>query len=369
MLLRGQNILGYRQYPDDIVEKFVALAAKNGVDIFMIFDGLNDTRNCEVAIRAAKKAGKLVRCSILYTVSPVHTTEKIVQNAKEYIALGADEINIADMAGQCTPAKAYEVIKAVKDATGVPVQFTACSTCGMSDMAVWEAIRAGADMVSTCFSSLSGGSSEPNLEAIVTALKGTPADPGFDLDLLREISRGLEEIGNAHADTRSSFRGVSPDVFKHQIPGGMLSNMESQLRSMNALDRIDEVFKECEIVRHDLGYPPLATPFSQMVGAQATTNVLTGKRYGMLSKENVDYVAGMYGRAPGPVSRELEKMVLGDEPPQQARPGSLLEPGWEKAVEESREFARCEEDVMTYALFPNVAEPFLRRKYGLEEKA
>jgi len=202
-----------------------------------------------------------------------------------------------------------------------------------------------------------------------STLRAVQTPQVFDLDLLREISRGLEEIGNAHADTRSSFRGVSPDVFKHQIPGGMLSNMESQLRSMNALDRIDEVFKECEIVRHDLGYPPLATPFSQMVGAQATTNVLTGKRYGMLSKENVDYVAGMYGRAPGPVSRELEKMVLGDEPPQQARPGSLLEPGWEKAVEESREFARCEEDVMTYALFPNVAEPFLRRKYGLEEKA
>ena len=365
MLLRGQNLVGYRQYADDVVEKFVELAAKNGMDIFVVFDGLNDARNCETAIRAVKKNGKRCYGSILYTVSPIHNTQKLVETAMAYKNQGVDAILLADMAGQMTPEKSYESVKALKEATGLPIQVSYHATGGMAYNACWEAIRAGAEIITCCASSLSGGTSLPSAEVISAMLSGAPCDPGMDLNRLEAIDDEIHKVCNNHMEFRSQFTGVNVKVLKHQVPGGMLSNLESQLKSMNMLNRIDEVFQEVQVVRRDMGYPPLATPFSQMVGAQATTNVMMGKRYGLLSREVKDYVKGAYGKAPGEISQELKDLVLtnGSEVIT-CRPGSLLEPEWEKGKQAVGELARCEEDVMSYILFPNVAEEFLKRKYG-----
>lgn len=365
MLLRGQNLVGYRQYPDDIVEKFVELAAKNGMDIFVVFDGLNDARNCETAIRAVKKTGKMCCASILYTVSPIHNTEKLVETARAYEKMGVDSIYLADMAGQMTPEEAYRNVKALKDAIHLPLWIACHATGGMAQVAYWEAIRAGADNITCCISNLSGGTSVPALEAMTAMLQGTPADTGFDLGPLDEINQYAKHLGEKYSQYKSQFTGVNVQVLTHQIPGGMMSNMENQLKEMRAIDRLDEVFKEVSVVRMDMGYPPLATPFSQMVGAQATANVLTGKRYSIISKEVKEYVKGAYGKTPGPVSEELKKLVLTEGQEEiKCRPGSLLAPEWEKMKQETVGLARCEEDVMTYALFPAVAKEFLTKKYS-----
>lgn len=365
MLLRGQNLVGYRQYADDVVEKFVEAAARAGMDIFEIFDGLNDLRNCELAVKCAKKADRRIQGVILYTISPVHTTEMYVKVAREWEQLGADSILLIDMAGQMTPTSAYKTIKAIKDVIKIPLHFKCHTTGGMADMCYWEGIRAGVDALNTDFSAISYGTAMPAVESWVAALSDTPASTGLDLDLLTDINRHFTMLREKYKDVLSKFTGVDVGVLKHQIPGGMLSNMESQLKMMNAYDRIDEVFAEAQIVRRDLGYPPLATPFSQMVGAQATTNVLTGRRYGTLSKEIQMYVRGMYGRSPGPVSQELKDMVLSGAEPVSVRPGSLVPPEYEKARQESAEFAKYEDDILTYALFPATAPEFLRRKYGI----
>lgn len=366
MLLRGQNLVGYRQYADDIVERFVAAAAKAGIDIFQTFDGLNDIRNCETAIKAIKKSGKELQGVILYTVSPVHTTEKYVAMAKEWEKAGATAVHLVDMAGQMTPYEAYKNVKAVKEAINIPLHFKCHTTGGMADMAYWEAIRAGADVLGTDFSAISYGTSMPAVESWVAALSDTPASTGLDLNLLTEINDYFAMLKEKYKDVLSKFTGVDARVLQHQIPGGMLSNLESQLKMMNAYDRMDEVFVEAQTVRKDLGYPPLATPFSQMVGAQATTNVLTGQRYKMVSREVQNYVRGMYGRAPGPLNPDLVQRVLNGEAPVDCRPGSLVEPEYEKARQESAGFARTEEDILTYALFPATAPAFLKKKYGLE---
>ncbi len=363
MLLRGQNLVGYRQYADDVVEKFVELAAKNGLDIFVVFDGLNDARNCETAIRAVKKNKKTCCGSILYTVSPIHNTEKLVETAMAYKNLGVDYILLADMAGQMTPEESYKSVKALKEATGLPVQVSYHATGGMAYNAYWEAVRAGADILTCCSSNLSGGTSLPSAEVMNAMLKGSPADPGLDMGSLEAVNEQIGEICRNHQDVKSQFTGVNVKVLKHQVPGGMLSNLESQLKAMNMLHRIDEVFEEVQVVRKDMGYPPLATPFSQMVGAQATTNVLTGKRYGLLSREVKDYVRGAYGKAPGEIALELKELALSGGEVITCRPGSLLPPEWEKGVKDSAEFASCEEDVMSYILFPTVAEEYLRKKH------
>lgn len=365
MLLRGQNLVGYRQYPDDIVEKFVELAAKNGMDIFVVFDGLNDARNCETAIRAVKKTGKMCCASILYTVSPIHNTEKLVETARAYEKMGVDSIYLADMAGQMTPEEAYRNVKALKNAVNLPLWIACHATGGMAQVAYWEAIRAGADNITCCISNLSGGTSVPALEAMAAMLQGTPADTGFDLGPLDEINRYAGSLGEKYSQYKSQFTGVNVQVLTHQIPGGMMSSMENQLKEMKAIDRLDEVFKEVSVVRKDMGYPPLATPFSQMVGAQATANVLTGNRYSIISKEVREYVKGAYGKTPGPVSEELKKLVLTEGQEEiTCRPGSLLAPEWEKMKQETAGLARCEEDVMTYTLFPGVAKEFLTKKYS-----
>ena len=365
MLLRGQNLVGYRQYADDVVEKFVELAAKNGLDIFVVFDGLNDERNCETAIRAVKKNGKLCYGSILYTVSPIHNTQKLVETAMAYKRQGVDAILLADMAGQMTPQKSYESVKALKEATGLPIQVSYHATGGMAYNACWEAVRAGAEIITCCSSNLSGGTSLPSAEVLSAMLAGSPCAPGLDLGRLEAIDDQIGAVCQNHQDVKSQFTGVNVKVLKHQVPGGMLSNLENQLRGMNMLHRIEEVFQEVQVVRKDMGYPPLATPFSQMVGAQATANVMMGKRYGLLSREVKDYVKGAYGKAPGEISQDLKDMVLTDGSQViTCRPGSLLEPEWEKGKQESAGLAQCDEDVMSYILFPNVAEEFLKEKYG-----
>lgn len=363
MLLRGQNLVGYRQYPDDIVEKFVECAARAGIDKFLVFDGLNDVRNTEVAVRAVKKNGKTAEANICYTLSPVHTLDSYIRIAKEYEALGVTAIHIEDMAGMMTPGQVADAVREIGKAVRVPIHFHAHCTGGMADICYWEAIKAGASVVDCTVSSLSLGPAHPPVESIVTVLKGTGYEPDMDLDLLEEINSYFKKLREKYKEFESKFTGVDISVLKHQIPGGMLSNLESQLKTMNAESRIDEVFREVHQVRKDFGYPPLATPFAQMVGAQATVNVLTGKRYQMLSKESKNYIRGLYGRPAGEILPELKEAVLGSEPMITQRPGSLLEPGWEKAKSEAATLARTDEDVLTYALFPDVAEKFLKEKY------
>lgn len=367
MVLRGQNLVGYRAYPDDIVERFVSAAARNGVDIFLIFDALEDLRNCETAFAAVKKAGKKIEGSVQYNLSPFATVEKSVENALRQQAMGVSGIHVEDMAGMMTPPAAYELISALKEALDIPVYLHCHCTGGMAEMSYWEAIRAGVDGVDVCVSSLGMGPGHPPVESIIAALRGTPRDTGIDLASFTSLTNDFKELRKKYADHASKLIGVDVGCLQHQIPGGMLSNLESQLRDMHVYDRLPEVLAEVINVRRDMGYPPLATPSSQMCGQQATTNVLTGKKYGMVSKEMVDYCRGMYGNPPGPIAEELMKRALGDEKPISCRPAALLEPGYDKAAQEIGDLATCEEDVLTYALFPTVARPFLEKKRAAEE--
>ncbi len=365
MLLRGQNLVGYHQYPDDIVEKFVELAAKNGIDIFLVFDGLNDVRNTETAIKAVLKYGKRVDANICYTLSPVHTIEKYVQIARQYAGLGVSAIHVEDMAGMVTPNEIFQVIREIKKQVGLPVHFHSHCTGGMADICYWEAIRAGADVVDCNVSALSLGTAHPPVESIAIALKGTVYDPNVDLNLLAEINAYMLQLRDKYSEYASQFTGVDVGVLHHQIPGGMMSNLEGQLKSMNALGRIDEIFAEVHEVQKELGYPPLATPFAQMVGSQATFNVLGGERYKMIPREVQDYVKGLYGRPPGEIAAFLSEKINGQEARFTGRPGSLLEPGWEVLKQEvqGKAHIRTEEDMMTYVMFPPLADEFLQKKY------
>lgn len=365
MVLRAQNLVGYKAYPDDIVEKFVEHAAGAGIDVFLIFDALQDLRNCESAFRAVKKAGKKIEGSVQYNVSPFHTTEVFVQNALEQEKMGAELMHVEDMAGLMTPQAAYELISSLKAALKIPVHLHCHCTGGMAEMAYWEAIRAGVDGLDVCASSMSMGPSQPPVESFITALLGTTRDPGIDVGQFRSINDDFLKLRKKYSDFETKLIGVDVGCLEHQVPGGMLSNLESQLKTMNLYDRLPEVLEEVTRVRADMGYPPLATPSSQMCGAQATTNVLTGQRYSMVSREIKDYCRGMYGKPPGPLDPELLEKALGEEKPYTMRPADMLEPGFEKARAEAGPLARTEEDVLTYALFPNYAPDFLRAKYGV----
>ncbi len=363
MLLRGQNVLGYKQYPDDVVELFVEKAAAAGIDIFLVFDGLHDLRNCETAIRAVKKTGKAVEGNLLYTLSPVHNTELYVRVAREFEAMGCSAVHLEDMAGQMTPAAAYELVRALKSAIRVPLHIHCHCTGGMADLAYWEAIRAGVDTIDTDVSSLALGTAHPPTECFVVALQGLPGDTGLDLALLADINSEFDAIRAKYREFESKFTGVDISVLQHQVPGGMLSNLEHQLKQMGAAERIDEVLAEVHHVRRDFGYPPLGTPFSQIVGVQATMNVLMGERYKMVPKEARDYIRGLYGKPPGAVDAELERQVLGTEEKITCRPADLLQPELEKLRSEIGDLARSDEDLLTYAMFPEVARNFLARKY------
>lgn len=365
MVLRGQNLVGYKAYPNDIVEKFVEKAAEAGIDVFLIFDALQDLRNCESAFKAVKKAGKKIEGSIQYNISPFHTIEKFVGNGKEQEKMGVSLLHVEDMAGLMAPAAAYDLIKALKAELHVPIHLHCHCTGGMAEMAYWEAIRAGVDGLDVCVSSMSMGPAHPPIESFVAALKGTSRDSHIDVAQFKAINDGFLALRKKYAQFETKLIGVDVGCLEHQIPGGMLSNLESQLTAMKLYDRLPEVLEEVTRVRADMGYPPLATPSSQMCGAQATTNVLTGKRYMMVSNEMKDYCRGMYGMPPGPVAPELLSAALGGETPSTKKPADMLAPGFETARLEAGTFARTEEDVLTYALFPTHAPEFLRAKYNL----
>lgn len=366
MLLRGQNLLGYTPYPDDIVDRFVTRAAQVGIDIFLIFDGLNDIRNCETAAAAALRAGKRVEGNIQFTSSPVHSIESFVQTAKEYVAIGATAVHLEDMGGMIDPITARDTVAAVKRAVDVPVHYHSHCTGGMTEITYWEVMRVGADVVDVDVSPMAMGTSHPAAESIIAVLKGTPRDTGLDYTRLAPIAAHLREVRNKYAAFESKLKNVDINVVRHQIPGGMRSNLESQLTQMNAIDKLDQVLDEVVRVRADLGYPPLGTPFSQMCGAQAAINVISGERYRMIPKEVRAYIRGQYGRAPGQVDPILINRILGEgEEPISCRPADLIPPGYERIKTECADVARTEEDVLTYAMFPQVGRAFLQQKYKL----
>jgi pyruvate carboxylase subunit B len=363
MLLRGQNLVGYRHYSDDIAEKFVVLSARNGVDIFRIFDALNDVRNMEFTIKIAKREGKHVQGAVSYTLSPVHTTEKFVAMFKRLAELGCDSLCIKDMAGLINPAGVKELVRAIKKEVGLPIDLHSHSTAGLAPISYLAAAEAGCDVLDTAMSPVSGGTSQPATETIVAALAGTEWDTRLDMALLLEIKEyfaRMREKYRALIDPISER--VDTAVLYYQIPGGMLSNLVSQLKQQNALDKYDAVLKETPRVRQDLGYPPLVTPTSQIVGTQAVFNVLSGERYKMVSKEVKDYVRGAYGRTPAPISDEIRKKIIGDEQPITVRPADLLKPEWPAVVEEGQKlgFGDDEEKLVMYAIYPQVATAFLK---------
>lgn len=366
MLLRGQNIVGYRNYPDDVVEKFIKLAKKNGVDIFRIFDALNDIRNMEKSIKTAKDIGSLVQGSISYTTSPVHTIKKFVEFAHQLEEMGCDFICIKDMAGLISPKVAFDLVKALKKAIKIPIDLHTHCTSGMGPISYFSAIEAGVDIIDTAISVFGGGSSQPATENMVASLKDNPRTTGLDLQKLVEISYYFLELKKKYKKFISPIAEMTDTtVAIHQIPGGMLSNLHSQLKEQNALEKYQEVLNETPRVREDLGYPPLVTPTSQIVGIQAVMNVLAGERYLQVSKEVKDYCLGYYGRPPKPIDKKLLNKIIGNEKPITVRPADLLKPELEKRKKEAEKLGILrkgteQEDLVTYALFPQIAVRFLK---------
>ncbi len=366
MLLRGQNLVGYRHYPDDVVEKFVFKAHEAGIDIFRIFDALNDIRNMETAIKAVKKAGAHAQGSVVYTISPIHTLESFVEMAKKLEEMGVDSICIKDMAGLMSPTVAYKLVKMMKKEISVPIDLHTHSTAGWAPMTYMKAVEAGVDIIDTAMSPFGFGTAQPATETMVAAFQGTEYDTGMDLKKLERIAsyfRGVEKKLRKY--TRMEMRMADTRVLLYQVPGGMLSNLYNQLREMGAENRIEEVLAEVPRVREEVGYPPLVTPLSQIVGTQAVMNVISGERWKMVTKEMRNYIKGLYGKPPGKIKEEVRKKVLGDEEPITVRPADLLEPEFEKLKEEIGDLADGDEDVLSYALFPDVARRFLMKRKGL----
>ncbi len=363
MLLRGQNLVGYRHYADDLVVKFVERAAKNGVDIFRIFDAVNDIRNMTVAIKAAKDMDAHVQGCVCYTTSPVHSIGQFTKMAAELADLGCDSLCIKDMAGLILPHDAYDLVHSMKEVTDIPVDLHSHCTSGMAPMSFLFGCEAGVDILDTAISPLGWGTSHPPTESIVAALEGTPYETGLDLKLLTEIKRYFEKLMEVYAPIFNPISArVDTNVLVYQVPGGMLSNLVSQLIEQKALDKYDEVLDEIPRVREDLGYPPLVTPTSQIVGSQAVLNVLTGERYKVVPKEVKDYVKGLYGRSPGEINPKIKAEILEDEESIDVRPADLIPLEYDKmkAEAEGKGLVRREEDVLTYALYPQVAEKFLK---------
>ena len=373
MLLRGQNILGYKNYADDVVEEFVRLSIKNGIDIIRTFDALNDLRNIRTAIAATKKYGGHAQGTVVYTISPVHNTELYVNLAKEIQEMGADSLCIKDMSGILTPYYGYELIKELKKNISIPIHLHTHFTSGMTDMTYLKAIEAGVDIIDTAISPFGLGTSQPPTEPMVATLKGTEYDTGLDLDLLCEIADHFRKLKDGYIASgllNPSVFNVDTNVLTYQVPGGMLSNLLSQLKQANASDKYEEVLKEVPRVRQDLGYPPLVTPSSQFVGTQAVFNVISGSRYKMIPNEIKDYVKGRYGKSSVPISEEIKKTIIGDEEVITCRPADLLPPQLESIKSEMKEFYEQEEDVLSYALFPQVALKFFKdreaKKYSID---
>ncbi len=362
MLLRGQNVVGYKHYPDDVLERFVVHAHADGIDVFRIFDALNDVRNMRKAMEVVKREGAHVQASICYTIGPPYDVDYFVRTASRLADMGADSICIKDMAGLITPYIAYELVARLKADVGLPVHLHSHSTSGMATAALLKAIEAGVDIVDTAISALSGMTSHPPTESIVATLAGTERDTGFDLNLLAEIAAYFAEVRKKYARFESGMKAADVRVLQYQIPGGMLSNLVSQLRGQQAEDKYEAVLAEVPRVREELGYPPLVTPSSQLVGTQATLNVVLGERYKIIPEEGRQYIRGYYGHPPAPIDPEIQRLAIGDEEPIDCRPADLIPSGMEQAREEIGDLARDEEDVISYALFPQVARPFLERR-------
>jgi pyruvate carboxylase subunit B len=362
MLLRGQNLLGYRHYSDDVVEAFCARAAANGIDVFRIFDAMNDVRNLETAIRAVKKTGEHAQGTIAYTTSPVHTVELFVEQARAMRDMGVDSIAIKDMAGLLTPFATGDLVRALKAEIDLPVFIHSHDTAGVASMCQLKAIENGADHIDTAISSMAWGTSHPGTESMVAALRGTPYDTGLDLELLQEIGLYFYAVRKKYHQFESEFTGVDTRVQVNQVPGGMISNLANQLKEQGALHRMDEVLAEIPKVRKDLGYPPLVTPTSQIVGTQAFFNVLAGERYKTITTEVKYYLQGRYGKAPAPVCEHLRFQAIGSEEVIECRPADLIAPELDKLRKEVGALAKSEEDVLTYAMFPDIGRKFLEER-------
>ena len=365
MLLRGQNLVGYRHYSDDLVEKFIERSAKNGIDIFRVFDALNDIRNMENAIKTVKRVGGTVEAAVCYTTSPVHNLDGFVEMAVRLEEMGADIICIKDMAGLLTPYAAYSLVKAVKERVSLPIHMHSHDTSGLASMSYMKAIEGGADIIDTAISALASGTSQPPTESFVVALKDSPYDTGLDLTLLAEIAEYFKQVRIKYKKFETGYMGVNTRTLISQVPGGMISNLAHQLREQNALDKMNDVLDEIPRVRKDMGYPPLVTPSSQIVGTQATLNVLTGDRYSVITSETRNYFKGLYGAPPAHVDDQIRKKAIGDEQIITCRPADLLEPELDRLTRELEGKAKGIEDVLSYALFPNVAlEYFEQREEG-----
>ncbi|MDO9281298.1 MAG: sodium-extruding oxaloacetate decarboxylase subunit alpha [Methylotenera sp.] len=362
MLLRGQNLLGYRHYSDDVVRAFVQKSADNGVDVFRIFDAMNDMRNLKTSIEAVKKVGKHAEGAISYTTSPVHDIAHFVELAKELESMGCDTLAIKDMAGLLTPQSTHDLVKALRAAVSLPIHLHSHATSGLSAMCFLKGIEAGATIIDTCNSSFGEGASHPSTESIVAALKGTEYDTGLDLVALQEITAYFRDVRKKYWQFESDFTGVDTRVLVNQVPGGMISNLSNQLKEQGALNRIDEVLAEIPRVREDLGFPPLVTPTSQIVGTQAVLNVMTGTRYKSITNEVKNYFLGRYGQSPAPVNESVKKLAVNDGETITCRPADLLAPEMAKLSVEAERFAKSEEDILTYAMFPDIGQTYLQER-------
>lgn len=372
MLLRGQNILGYRHYPDDVVEEFVKKSIENGIDIIRIFDALNDPRNIKLSIEATKKYGGHAQAAMSYTTSPVHDVKYYVELAKEMEKMGADSICIKDMSGILLPYVAEELVGEMKKVISIPVEIHSHFTSGIANQTYMKAIEAGADIIDTAISPLGNGTSQPATEPMIASLQGSPNYPkDINMDLLLEVSDYFKTLRDKYLKEgllNTKVLNVDVNTLIYQVPGGMLSNLVSQLSSQGAEDKFDEVLKEVPKVREDFGYPPLVTPMSQMVGTQAVFNVLMGERYKMVPTEAKNYVKGLYGKPTVPISEDIKKKIIGDEEIFTGRPADLMEPQLDQFREEIKEYIEQDEDVLSYALFPQVALAFFKERKASKYK-
>ena len=367
MLFRGQNILGYKHYSDDVVDMFVKKSIENGIDIIRIFDALNDLRNLECAVKSTKKYGGHCQIALSYTTSPVHTVDYYVNLAKQVEAIGADSICIKDMAGVLLPNDAYELIARLKESTYLPIELHTHCTGGIAELTMMNAILAGVDIIDTSLSPLAGGTSQPCTEAFQYSLEGTDFDPELDMEMLNKAAAKLTKVKDkylANGKLNPKALTYNPSILKYQVPGGMLSNLMSQLKEQNAIDKYEDVLKEVPRVRADLGYPPLVTPLSQMVGTQAVLNVLLGERYKMVPKEIFDYARGLYGMPPVPIDEDILNLIFKGQEVEVIthRPADDIEPQFEMFKEKYKDLCESDEDVLSCALFENVAVKFLENK-------
>ena len=370
MLFRGQNILGYHHYADDVVDKFVELSLKNGIDVIRVFDALNDVRNLKQAVESTKKYGGECQIALSYTTSPIHTVDYYVNLAKEVEAMGADSLCIKDMAGVLLPEVAYELVSKLKQTVKMPIELHSHCTGGIMEITYLRAIEAGVDIIDTALSPLSGGTSQPCTESFQYALAGSKYDPKLNVELLQQAAVKMTAVkdkylANGMLNPKALVRNAN--ILKYQVPGGMLSNLMSQLKAQGAMDKYDEVLNEVPRVRKEMGYPPLVTPLSQMVGTQAVMNVMTGERYKMVPKEIKDYLHGLYGKSPAPVDEEIRKKIIGDDEVITYRPADKIEPQFEMYKEKYKDLIKSDEDVLTCALFEAKAVKFLTQRNNPDE--